>query len=91
MTTTQNAKDLCLRLEAMHEHWIRGHVTRPINPDGPEAATYIRRLEGALEWYAERVADCRKISAPGNVARSELDADGGIRARQALTDRGGDR
>jgi hypothetical protein len=55
---------LCARLEAMHEHWIRGHATRPINPDGPEAATTIRtqaaeleRLRAGLEevvcWYGE--------------------------------------
>ena len=38
----------------------------------------------ALEWYAEKVRDCRKVSSVGNEARHDLDSDGGKRARLAL-------
>lgn len=38
----------------------------------------------ALEWYAEHVAGCRKISRDGDVSRAALDADGGQRARDTL-------
>jgi hypothetical protein len=41
-------------------------------------------LRAALEWYAERVADCRKITPEGDNARQALDLDGGKRARAAL-------
>lgn len=43
------------------------------------------RLREALEWYAEQVAGCRKITPEGNASRAALDADGGSRARSALT------
>jgi hypothetical protein len=42
-------------------------------------------LRAALEWYAEQVAGCRKITREGNTARHALDADGGKRAREALS------
>ena len=38
----------------------------------------------ALEWYAENVLNCRKITAEGDKARHDLDHDGGKRARMAL-------
>lgn len=41
-------------------------------------------LRAALEWYAERVADCRKITPEGDNARQALDRDGGKRARALL-------
>jgi hypothetical protein len=44
----------------------------------------VERMREALEWYAEQVSDCRKISSPGDPARSKLSKDGGSRARQAL-------
>lgn len=47
-------------------------------------ADEIERLRAALEWYAVRVADCRKASSEGVEACRQLDADGGSRARQAL-------
>jgi hypothetical protein len=43
-----------------------------------------RQLEAALEWYAEQVADCRKLGRDGDVARGKLDRDGGTKAREAL-------
>lgn len=45
----------------------------------------VKAARDALEWYAVEVADCRKISSDGNVARAKLDRDGGHRARTALT------
>ena len=39
---------------------------------------------GALHWYAENVAGCRKIGRDGDVFRQALDADGGKRALAAL-------
>lgn len=41
-------------------------------------------LREALEWYAEQVAGCRKLSLIGDPFRRALDADGGKRARAAL-------
>ena len=41
-------------------------------------------LKEALEWYAENVLNCRKITAEGDKARHDLDHDGGKRARMAL-------
>lgn len=41
-------------------------------------------LVEALEWYAEQVRDCRKITSEGDAARRTLDKDGGQRARAAL-------
>ena len=38
----------------------------------------------ALEWYAEKVTNCRKITREGDKARDDLDYDGGRRARIAL-------
>lgn len=44
----------------------------------------VRVLVEALEWYAEQVKNCRKITSEGNDARNSLDADGGKRATAAL-------
>ena len=41
-------------------------------------------MKAALEWYEEKVRDCRKVSSVGNEARHDLDSDGGKRARLAL-------
>ena len=41
-------------------------------------------MKEALEWYAEKVLNCRKITAEGDEARHDLDHDGGKRARMAL-------
>ncbi|CAB5079585.1 hypothetical protein UFOVP143_40 [uncultured Caudovirales phage] len=49
-----------------------------------DAAAKIEQMRAALEWYRDQVTDCRKISPPGDVARRELDKDGGRRAREAL-------
>jgi hypothetical protein len=38
----------------------------------------------ALEWYAEKVTNCRKLTREGDKARDDLDYDGGRRARIAL-------
>lgn len=43
------------------------------------------RLAEALRWYAEQASLCRKLGAAGDEGRQALDADGGSRARQALT------
>lgn len=43
-----------------------------------------KRLREALEWYEQRATNCRKITSEGDVARRELDADGGNKARSAL-------
>lgn len=51
---------------------------------GAEPTSAIELMRAALQWYAEKVADCRKISGPGDDARHALDRDGGNRARAAL-------
>lgn len=38
-----------------------------------------------LEWYAEQAAGCRKLGSVGDPYRRALDADGGKRARDAIT------
>lgn len=50
----------------------------------------VRELEGALEWYAETVADCRKITGEGDDARHKLYVDQGSHARAALNREGGE-
>jgi hypothetical protein len=50
-----------------------------------EARAERDRLREALVWYEAKVAGCRKIGSIGDPARSALDADGGRRARAALT------
>jgi hypothetical protein len=47
-------------------------------------ARHIDKLEAALEWYAEMVKGCRKITREGEATRHALDHDGGKRAREAL-------
>lgn len=42
-------------------------------------------LAKALEWYEEQARLCRKLTDDGHVARIALDADGGKRAREALS------
>lgn len=69
-------------LEGMHAD---GVSNKPLNPAAlatPPAPN--DDLRAALEWYAERVADCRKITPEGDNARQALDLDGGKRARAAL-------
>jgi hypothetical protein len=41
-------------------------------------------LAEALEWYAEKVKDCRKITREGDDARVKLAQDCGNLAEQAL-------
>ncbi len=41
-------------------------------------------LKAVLEWYSLHVGNCRKNSSEGDISRSELDRDGGSRARAAL-------
>lgn len=38
----------------------------------------------ALAWYAQQVANCRKLTPEGEEARAALDRDGGKRAMDAL-------
>lgn len=54
-------------------------------PARQEQGDEVRRLREALEWYEEKVQDCRKIGETGDNARQALDLDGGFRARDALT------
>ena len=48
------------------------------------AQSEVQRLREALEWYAEKSKQCRKIGADGDNARQALDLDGGFRALDAL-------
>jgi hypothetical protein len=48
------------------------------------ATTDNAELVGALAWYAEQVAGCRKLGSIGDPFRHALDRDGGERARTAL-------
>ena len=41
-------------------------------------------LVEALQWYAEKAADCRKVTREGEAGRLALENDGGARARAAL-------
>lgn len=50
-----------------------------------ELATALAKAREALEWYSKQVRDCRKITSEGEDARHALEADGGQRARAALT------
>ena len=47
-------------------------------------APRIAELEAALTWYADRAANCRKMTQEGDNARADLDRDGGDYARRAL-------
>ena len=49
-----------------------------------ESMDRVERYEEALQWYAEQVAGCRKITSEGDTARKALDRDGGERARKSL-------
>lgn len=49
--------------------------------------THAAGLADALEWYAEKVKECRKVGSDGDNARQALDLDGGFRALNALADR----
>lgn len=46
------------------------------------------RLRDALEWYADKVSDVRKVHGEGDVARMHLSVDSGDRARAALNPEG---
>jgi hypothetical protein len=48
-------------------------------------ADYVAGLVEALEWYAEQTRLCRLIHSEGDAGRNALAADGGKRAREALT------
>lgn len=48
-------------------------------------ARRIAELEEALTWYGEKAEGCRKLGSIGDPARQALDADGGKRARAALS------
>ena len=41
-------------------------------------------MKAALEWYEEKVRDCRKFTREGDEARDDLNVDGGKRAQRAL-------
>ncbi len=41
-------------------------------------------LVNALQWYEKRASLCRKISHEGDIARRELDRDGGFIAQEAI-------
>ena len=56
------------------------HIETLFNTRAPSDAALVE----ALEWYAEQVRDCRKITSEGDAARRTLDKDGGQRARAAL-------
>ena len=45
----------------------------------------IAQLEAELAWYGEQVRLCRLIHSEGDAGRHALAADGGKRARAALT------
>lgn len=45
----------------------------------------IAKLEAALAWYGEQARLCRLIHSEGDEGRQSLAADGGTRARTALT------
>ena len=45
----------------------------------------VERLRGALAWYGEQARLARLIHGEGDAGRNALAADGGTRARQALT------
>lgn len=61
-------------------------ATPPLQLSRPSSgSTDAWSSSSALEWYAWKVADCRKIGPDGDYARSDLDADGGRRARAAST------
>ena len=50
----------------------------------PDAQEKIERLRSVLEWYADKVGDCRKMTPEGEEARMLLNADAGIRAKAVL-------
>lgn len=55
--------------------------------DGESNATLFaasKDLLAALQWYADKVAACRKITGEGHNARVDLDRDGGAKARAAI-------
>lgn len=64
--------------------------------EGPDAEANARACAAvpdlllALEWYAEQVAACRKVTSEGETARRALDQDGGTRARAAIARTKGD-
>lgn len=56
----------------------------PTTPGLSARPSEVQRLRKALEWYAEKAKQCRKIGADGDNARQALDLDGGFRALEAL-------
>ena len=65
------------------------HVTREMvrhaRGKDDERDGEIARLRAALEWYRDRTAECRLIHSGGDAGRAALSADGGKRAREALS------
>ena len=59
-------------------------LAAPAHPAERQEQGEVQRLREALEWYAEKSKQCRKIGADGDDARQALDLDGGFRARDAL-------
>ena len=57
--------------------------TYVVAPSAPILGAWLD-MKKALEWYAEKVRDCRKVTREGDEARDDLDVDGGKRARRAL-------
>ena len=54
------------------------------------AEAKVARLVEALEWYAEQTRLCQLAHSSGDAGRNALHADGGKRARAALTEIKGD-
>lgn len=72
---------------------IKGDKDRETPVERPQAEQFaenaksspeVKALVGAVKWYAEQAAGCRKIGGDGDVARQALHRDGGQRARSAL-------
>lgn len=69
------------------EWWNRLHQATALETQAAEIARLrglLGEAEGALKWYAEQVAGCRKVTSEGNEARYALDGDGGKLARATL-------
>jgi len=73
-----------LRNECSYEFMGTEKQVRVDDPLCAEAADCIEAQAKGLEWYAEQVANCRKVTSEGDAARQELDRDGGKRAIAAM-------
>ena len=61
--------------------YVQDVHTEPISGDKRRIA----ELEAELTWYGEQARLCRLIHSEGDAGRNALAADGGKRARAALT------